>query len=66
MSDVDWDQESSRCLGVHFVGDSLFETDGRGRRLIDDNLLLLINAHHEDIAFNAAGIRWVSLLGCIA
>jgi len=51
MSDVDWDQESSRCLGVHFVGDSLFETDGRGRRLIDDNLLLLINAHHEDIAF---------------
>jgi glycogen operon protein len=36
---------------VHFVGDSLFETDGRGRRLIDDNLLLLINAHHEDIAF---------------
>jgi len=51
MSDVDWNQEFSRCLGVHFVGDSLFETDGCGRRLIDDNLLLLINAHHEDIAF---------------
>jgi isoamylase len=51
MSDVDWNQEFSRCLGVHFVGDSLFETDGRGRRLIDDNLLLLINAHHDDIAF---------------
>jgi glycogen operon protein len=31
------------------VGDSLFETDGRGRRLIDNNLLLLINADHEDI-----------------
>jgi isoamylase len=51
MSDEDWNQKSSRCLGVHFVGDSLFETDGRGRRLIDDNLLLLINAYHEDIAF---------------
>lgn len=51
MSDVDWSQPFSRCLGVHFVGDSLFETDGRGRCLIDDNLLLLINAHHEDIAF---------------
>ena len=51
MSDGDWNQEFSRCLGVHFVGDSLFETDGRGRRLIDDNLLMLINAHHEDIAF---------------
>jgi glycogen operon protein len=51
MSDEDWNQPSSRCLGLHLVGDSLFETDGRGRRLIDDNLLLLINAHHEDIAF---------------
>jgi glycogen operon protein len=51
MSDDNWNQTFSRCLGVHFVGDSLFETDGRGRRLVDDNLLLLINAHHEDIAF---------------
>ncbi|MFA5018139.1 MAG: glycogen debranching protein GlgX [Methylobacter sp.] len=51
MSDEDWNQPFSRCLGVHFIGDSLIETDGRGRRLIDNNLLLLINAHHEDIAF---------------
>ena len=39
------------CLGLHLLGDSLIETDERGRRLIDNNLLLLINAHHEDIAF---------------
>ena len=51
MSDVDWNQPFSRCLGLHLVGDSLFETDGRGRRLIDNNLLLLINADHKDIAF---------------
>jgi glycogen operon protein len=51
MSDTDWNQPSSRCLGLHLVGDSLFETDAHGRRLIDNNLLLLINAHHEDIAF---------------
>ena len=29
----------------------MFETDERGRRLIDNNLLLLINADHEDIVF---------------
>ncbi len=51
MSDVDWNQPFSRCLGLHLVGDSLFETDERGRRLIDNNLLLLINADHEDIVF---------------
>jgi glycogen operon protein len=51
MSDEDWNQPFSRCLGLHLLGDSLIETDGRGRRLVDNNLLLLINAHYEDIAF---------------
>lgn len=51
MSDAEWNQAFSRCLGVYLAGDTLLETDERGRRLMDDNLLLLINAHHEDIAF---------------
>jgi len=51
MSDEDWNQAFSRCLGVYFDGGKLLETDGRGRRLMDNNLLLLINAHYEDIAF---------------
>jgi glycogen operon protein len=49
--DDDWNQTSSHCLGVYFAGGKLIETDGRGRRLNDINLLLLLNAHHEDIAF---------------
>ncbi|MGD0960263.1 MAG: glycogen debranching protein GlgX [Methylomonas sp.] len=49
--DEDWSQASSHCLGVYFAGGKLAETDGRGRRLKDDNLLLLINSHHEDVAF---------------
>ncbi len=51
MSDEDWNQPFSRCLGVHLVGDALIETDWHGQRLIDNNLLLLINSHHENIAF---------------
>lgn len=51
VSDEDWNQAFSRCLGVYFSGGKLLETDWRGRPLVDDNLLLLINAHHEDIAF---------------
>ncbi len=50
-NDDDWNQASSHCLGVYFAGGKLIETDGRGRRLKDKNLLLLLNAHHEDIAF---------------
>jgi isoamylase len=49
--DDDWTQAPSHCLGVYFAGGKLIETDGRGRRLRDNNLLLLLNAHHEDIAF---------------
>jgi glycogen operon protein len=49
--DDDWNQASSHCLGVYFAGGKLIETDGRGRRLKDINLLLLLNAYHEDIAF---------------
>ncbi|TAL45135.1 MAG: glycogen debranching enzyme GlgX [Methylovulum sp.] len=47
----DWSQASSHCLGVYFAGGKLIETDGRGRRLKDINLLLLLNAYHEDIEF---------------
>ncbi|WP_262966861.1 glycogen debranching protein GlgX [Methylobacter psychrophilus] len=66
MSDEDWNQAFSRCLGVHMVGDTLRETDERGRRLLDNNLLLLINAHHEEIAFTLPEFdehnRWDVLL----
>ena len=33
------------------AGDAIKEHDERGRRIKDDNLILLLNAHHEDIDF---------------
>lgn len=69
-SDNDWSQASSRCLGVYLDGGKLQQTDGRGRRVRDDNLLLLINAHHEDIAFTLPELQgqhhWEVLLDTLA
>ena len=51
MDDNEWSQDFARSLGVYFAGEALEETDRRGHRVRDDNFLLLLNAHHESIAF---------------
>ncbi len=51
MTDQEWDQDFARCLGVILSGEALDEVDERGERLRDDNFLLLMNAHHEEIPF---------------
>jgi len=66
MNDDEWDQDFARCLGVYFAGESLEETDRRGRPLRDGNFLLLLNAHHEMIPFVLPdfrnGITWQALV----
>ena len=51
MTDEEWDQHFARCLGVYLAGEALTDTDRRGRPLVDDNFLVLFNAHHETIPF---------------
>ena len=51
MTDAVWDAPHVRCLGVRLAGDAIDETDDRGRRIIDDTLMILLNAHHETIPF---------------
>ena len=51
MSEDQWQHEHARCLGMYLSGHAIDEPDERGRRVIDDDFLLLLNAHHEDIAF---------------
>jgi glycogen operon protein len=52
MTQEEW-QESffARCLGLFLAGDAIDEHDERGRRIRDDNFILLLNSHHEDIPF---------------
>jgi isoamylase len=50
MTDAAWNADHVRCLGVRLDG-QIGETDRRGRPIIGDTLLLLFNAHHEEVPF---------------
>jgi hypothetical protein len=66
MSDDDWRNEQARSLAVRLAGDAIDEVDERGRRVTDDTLLLLLNAHHRAVSFtlpaHRQGVTWEQLL----
>ena len=66
MTDEDWSKGFARSLGVRLAGDAIEETDAKGRPIVDDTLLLLLNAHHEPMPFtlpaHKRGVRWEPLL----
>jgi isoamylase len=52
MTQEEWQQSFfARCLGLFLAGDAIDEHDERGRPIRDDNFILLLNSHHEDIPF---------------
>jgi glycogen operon protein len=51
MTDEAWNAAWFRSLGVLMVGNALDEVDERGRQVTGDTLLLLLNAHHEEVPF---------------
>jgi isoamylase len=64
MTEEQWRNPAECCLGMFLAGQGLDETDERGRKLGDENFLVLLNAHHEDIEFMlpafSPGTRWVA------
>ena len=62
MTAQDWELPFARCLGMLMVGERLAERDERGAPIADDDLLLLLNAHHEAIEFRLPGQGWTPLL----
>jgi isoamylase len=62
MNEDEWRDPSLHCLGMFLSGQGLDETDERGRKLGDENFLVLFNAHHEDVGFTLPafrpGARW--------
>lgn len=51
MEEKDWTDASKRVLGVLLDGSQLVETDKMGRTQRGNTLLVLLNAHHEDVPF---------------
>jgi isoamylase len=66
MSDEGWNADFVKCLGVRLAGDVMNEIDERGEPITGDTLLLLINAHWEEIEFTLPETRvehvWETLM----
>jgi glycogen operon protein len=62
MTDEDWAKGYVRCLGVRLAGHAIEEKDAKGRPLLDETFLMLLNAHHEPRPFtlpaHKRGVRW--------
>jgi len=66
MTDEDWTNGFARSLGIRLAGDAIEEVDDRGRQILDDTLLILLNAHSEPLPFilpaHRRGVRWELLV----
>jgi glycogen operon protein len=51
ITDTDWENPETRCFGLRLAGDAIEELDPRGNPIVDDTLLILLNAHHEPLKF---------------
>jgi glycogen operon protein len=51
MTDEDWGNPETRCIGERLAGDAIEATDEHGNRIVDDTLLILLNAYYKPISF---------------
>ena len=63
---ADWQRSDAHSVGVFLNGDAIAEPDARGRRVVDDSFLLLLNGYWEPVDFRLPdptyGDRWTTLL----
>jgi isoamylase len=66
MTDEDWNAGYAKSLVLRLAGDAIAERDQKGRPIVDDTLLVILNAHHTPMAFtlpaHKRGIRWQPVL----
>jgi isoamylase len=66
MTEEEWANGFSRCLGLRLVGDAIEEVDDMGERILGDTFLVLLNAHYDVIPFvlpaHEARVRWEPVL----
>jgi isoamylase len=56
MTEEDWAAGWQRCFGTR-LGEQLGEVDERGELIVDDVMLILLNAHHEPLPFTLPPAR---------
>ncbi len=52
MEPQDWENHHALSVAMLLSGNGIAEPGKRGERLVDDHFALLLNAHHDDIAFH--------------
>ena len=66
MTEEDWNNPHTRCLGLRLSGEAIEEMDAHGDPIVDDTFLIILNAHHEPVPFllpaHRRGVRWETLL----
>jgi glycogen operon protein len=66
MTDEEWSNSHSRCVGLRLSGDAIEEVDDMGEPIVGDTFLLLLNAHHEPVPFvlpaHEGPARWSPVL----
>ena len=62
MAGPDWHVPFARCVGVLMVGQRLAERDERGAPILDEDLLLLLNAHGQTVEFSLPEAPWTVLV----
>ncbi len=66
MTEEEWTNGFTRCLGLRLAGDAIEETDRAGEPIRDDTFLLLLNAHHAPLDFvvpaHRTRMRWELIL----
>ncbi|GIH26855.1 glycogen operon protein GlgX homolog [Acrocarpospora phusangensis] len=58
MDHGDWHAGYAKSIGVFVNGDAITEPGPRGEKIADESFLLLINAHHESLAFTLPGAEY--------
>ncbi|MFQ5949073.1 MAG: glycogen debranching protein GlgX [Nitrospiria bacterium] len=66
MTDEEWNKSYVRCLGIRLACDAIEEVDEKGHRITGETLLILMNAHHENVPFVLPAhnkiTRWIMIL----
>ncbi|MDQ3698403.1 MAG: glycogen debranching protein GlgX [Gemmatimonadota bacterium] len=66
MMDADWRNAGNHALGMLIRGDATDETDDRGRPVLGDTMLILVNGGDHPVHFRLPGLatpgRWAELV----